>query len=412
MADAVDDSENVTSQGSKNFANQSAHNLEEQQQIAGSETKVIFRIRIVAAAVMIVSMTCMALSVYHYVSSTEEQDFENDFDQASFKLLETVGIVLASTLKSVDTLAVEMVSFGSFSQDGWPFVTMPDSAVRIAKLLSQTKATVVTTYPLVSTEQRAKWENFSVTFDDWVDEGIAVQNGYENFKGKNVTEWNAYPVIHGNEGPVEGNGKISSTKPYIPCQSSASLNCTFLFSSKTGPYLPTWQSFPVVPVWAPYNWDILHSEVLGPTLQTVLETKNVVIGTTLNLIDVTDTVSVESANDTRIWMEGYLGENNGAEEPLTAFYYPILRSSNQSVILADDTPLVGVIAMTLSWRHLIENILPEVWHDIYVVFENDCNQTFTYRVDGPDATYVGEGDLHDEKFDYLMVSMDIIFSVK
>jgi class 3 adenylate cyclase len=39
--------------------------------------------------------------------------------------------------------------------------------------------------------------------------------------------------------------------------------------------------------------------------------------------------------------------------------------------------------------------------------ENTLNQTFTYRIDGPVATYLGPGDRHDPSYDYLMVSADV-----
>ena len=35
-----------------------------------------------------------------------------------------------------------------------------------------------------------------------------------------------------------------------------------------------------------------------------------------------------------------------------------------------------------------------------VVLQNNCNQTFTYTIDGKDAYYVGEpGDFHDTEYD-------------
>jgi hypothetical protein len=39
-----------------------------------------------------------------------------------------------------------------------------------------------------------------------------------------------------------------------------------------------------------------------------------------------------------------------------------------------------------------------------VVLSNSCGQTYTYDVDGPDARYVGAGDLHNAKYDYLKMS--------
>jgi hypothetical protein len=136
---------------------------------------------------------------------------------------------------------------------------------------------------------------------------------------------------------------------------------------------------------------------------TVLETKSVIIGTTLNVVDPTDPASVTDGEETENWMKGYLGENNGASQPLSAFYYPIMKNTKESVTIADESPLVGIIAMTLSWHHLIENILPEGSHGIHVVFGNECNQSFTYIIQGPDVVFDGNGDLHEKRYEKMKV---------
>jgi hypothetical protein len=38
-----------------------------------------------------------------------------------------------------------------------------------------------------------------------------------------------------------------------------------------------------------------------------------------------------------------------------------------------------------------------------LVFENECNPTFTFQINGPDVVFLGRGDLHDSQFDYLEI---------
>ena len=38
---------------------------------------------------------------------------------------------------------------------------------------------------------------------------------------------------------------------------------------------------------------------------------------------------------------------------------------------------------------------------MHVVISNTCDQVMTFLIDGPQATYVGEGDLHDPKYNYI-----------
>ena len=82
-------------------------------------------------------------------------------------------------------------------------------------------------YLLVSGEQRLEWEEYSLSNDDWVAEGMEVQRDDDNYHGKLLPSYEPYGIIHGNDGDVTG----------------------------PGPYLPIWQAYPVVPIWPPYNWD-------------------------------------------------------------------------------------------------------------------------------------------------------------
>ena len=54
----------------------------------------------------------------------------------------------------------------------------------------------------------------------------------------------------------------------------------------------------------------------------------------------------------------------------------------------------------------IEDLLPQTATGVVVVLDNTCNQSFTFRIDGPDASFLGEGDLHDTKYDHMEVSTE------
>jgi hypothetical protein len=155
-------------------------------------------------------------------------------------------------------------------------------------------------------------------------------------------------------------------------------------------------------VYAPYNWDIVNSG-LRDTLLEVMRSKKVVIGRTLNLVDGNNAASVLDAANTADWIKGVIGEEEDATGPLTAFYYPIIENSEDSVIIGEDSNLVGVLAETLFWRDLMGYILPKGSNGVVVVFGNACNQSFTFQINGPSAVYLGPSDLHDSEYDYLEV---------
>ena len=93
--------------------------------------------------------------------------------------------------------------------------------------------------------------------------------------------------------------------------------------------------------------------------------------------------------------------------PPERFAFP--HTPNRSHLLFRVFPahLPGVLATNIYWRLLFSNILQPSAGSYICVVENSYNQTFTFRLNGPDATYLGEGDTHEERYDYLEQFADI-----
>jgi class 3 adenylate cyclase len=88
--------------------------------------------------------------------------------------------------------------------------------------------------------------------------------------------------------------------------------------------------------------------------------------------------------------------------------YPILNTSKGAVTIDEpDSKVIGIIASSFFMRNFLENILPDGESGLVVVFQNTCNQTFTYEVNGHEAKWLGDGDLHDSQFDHLGFTKDL-----
>lgn len=73
--------------------------------------------------------------------------------------------------------------------------------------------------------------------------------------------------------------------------------------------------------------------------------------------------------------------------------------------IADDVP--ALLEAHIYWREWIRDILAGGSNGIVVVFQNECNVTFSYQLHGPKAQFLGMGDFHDRKYDYMEVSSSI-----
>jgi hypothetical protein len=80
--------------------------------------------------------------------------------------------------------------------------------------------------------------------------------------------------------------------------------------------------------------------------------------------------------------------------------YPILMRNDEDVVLStdDDHELVEIVVLIGFWRDMIRDVLPPGSNGITVVIGNECGQQFTYRLHGPSAEYLGDGDHHETKY--------------
>ena len=85
-------------------------------------------------------------------------------------------------------------------------------------------------------------------------------------------------------------------------------------------------------------------------------------------------------------------------EPVIRVLYPILDTADGAITVdKPESKVVGILASSFFWRQFLENILPDDERGLMVVFQNTCNQSFTYEVNGHRAEYMGPGDLHEHK---------------
>jgi class 3 adenylate cyclase len=73
----------------------------------------------------------------------------------------------------------------------------------------------------------------------------------------------------------------------------------------------------------------------------------------------------------------------------------------------NERKLVGIILLAVDWISYFQNVLSaSTKAGVIVVMKNSCQEDdgFTYRINGPEAVYVGKGDLHDPQYDHLQVS--------
>jgi hypothetical protein len=169
---------------------------EEEALIGKQETAVVTRLRLVLLCVLAGSAVGVASIVYTYLKQSEVSAFHAQFKDDSEKILQTAGNAIDSVLGAFDSAAVTWVSYARATNQTWPFVTLPDFAVRMSKIVPLSRTIIMNVVPIVTAAQRREWEAYVTRNDGWVNETIDVQRDYKNYNGPDDYHTTSYPILH------------------------------------------------------------------------------------------------------------------------------------------------------------------------------------------------------------------------
>ena len=254
-------------------------------------------------------------------------------------------------------LHAESVAITSLMQakgEVWPFVTVPHFELKGQDLIKQTGAGKVYLSIVVGENQREEWEEYTTVNQGWVREGLVYQ-------GQAVEAPSIVPYIH----LLEPNPETPGLKPDPGTTSDRPF------------YVPVWQIAP-----APtdqdinfVNYNLFAENDFQADFDVIRNMKHAVLSKSLEV-------------------------NDEFPYPRSAIHQPIFKG-----ISYEGEP-VGLLSSVVPWESFFVSRIASGTDEIVLVLSNECNQTFTYFVNGPDVTFAGEGDIHDPIYDEMAVSAD------
>ena len=205
-------------------------------QLAAKEIKQVQRIKYFVLFSLLFIMLGVSISAYFLSFNDEMNDFKLQFDQDSDKVFSVMGNNLVRTLQASDAFAVSIASLATATNQTWPYVVIPDFAVRAEKIRSLANAVYVTTYNVVQPNERKIWEDFTAkTGKVWVNESIGAIEIFGGMDWPILWNYTLWDVIHDyEEFEKENPGEVGVNTP--------------------GPWLPQWQTQPTIALEPPYNW--------------------------------------------------------------------------------------------------------------------------------------------------------------
>ncbi len=166
-----------------------------------------------------------------------------------------------------------------------------------------------------------------------------------------------------------------------------------VLSQSDGPFLPRWQTSPVLPTNI-VNENLFENEVFSELTRDCIASKSAVLGG----FHIEPPGSSSHPDRMTTFFATLLSMSTGKEveypgDPDSHMAIPIFDTLNGT-----DRKVVGVIESAIYWRWFLRNILPKNDFGITVIIANDCDGSFTYHLDGPEASAIGFGDRHERKF--------------
>jgi class 3 adenylate cyclase len=392
----------------------------ERKTLARQENKAVRLLRVLVFVVLSSTAAVVAMGVHRYISHDQHSNFETDFEAHAAKLLESFHDSVERKLEAVDALAVTITSHAIQSGSSWPNVTLPDFAVRVANTRILADAVVVNFYPLVTDDTRAGWEayynanRFRYTIEFEQDQRQQVlQDARFNETSDNTGDGSSKEggATRQLQQGASATGPIEFDMLGFPISKSIfnlqDDGFTTPAPENSGPYLPVWQVSPVVPMQSLLNFNALSHPAGKGAYEELIRSEQPVLG-------MADNLNQEHFGNTGIYfklllsMSQYRGAmNRFLGEPISALGYPVFDSLDPTT-----RHLTGAIATNIYWRVNFQNVLPPNAKGIICVISNTLNQTFTYRVDGEEPTFLGNGDLHDPHYDDMVQSANVFTYLK
>lgn len=214
--------------------------------IAGRATKAVNVLFFAMLAVLVCAAVAISVGVYFYTRNQEETNFEVQYEADASKLVSSFRDAVEHKLGALNNFANTFTSYALATNSSFPFVTLPNYAVRGQDMRIASESYIVHWLPLVTNETREDWEKYSYEnrgiFDDELSEDVRFRTQQDDayFRNQNnaarsLQTPNANPV---NETLADdGSGFHKRIWNFGAIGPRGDMP-----DDAVGPFLPIWQS--------------------------------------------------------------------------------------------------------------------------------------------------------------------------
>jgi hypothetical protein len=342
--------------------------------LASRETKQLRRFRYSFAVFLLFIGIGLALAIFFVTRTQEEENFQTNFDDRSSKIIGTFHGRVEQKIGALEALSFSTTSYALYKNLTWPFVTLPEFGINGASTRSLAQTVSIVWYPMVTTENRLAWEQYSRGNQGWIEQAQAFEDAFDHTN-----------LSHGSDADIhsDSNRKLDENIDYITVVTDGER----VVAEGEGPFFPAWQSSPVAADLV--NLDLHSTEVFSDEIDALWEMEKVIIGKSVDGSTFDGTLDVFHKS----WSDNGNGHLYDALGPVNKIHFPVF-----DFLELERRHPVGLLTSVLFWESFMWGVLPPHHRGIQAVLMNDCDQAFTYAIHGERVEHVAEGDLHDPKY--------------
>ena len=174
--------------------------------IAKDENQTVRRNKCIVYTVLSIAAILFAVFVFVFIRNNEIKAFEKAFYANGPIVFKAIGSSLDRTLIHLDIATTNIISYAKAVNATWPFVTFPDFALVMSKVLPQTDGMIIQLVPIVQPQERDQWEWYTSQNNQWVNDSITLLDNWDEYYYGSINyDWEAHDVIHGDLDDIPRN---------------------------------------------------------------------------------------------------------------------------------------------------------------------------------------------------------------
>ena len=253
-------------------------------------------------------------------------------------------------------MALTISSHAKTTEEPWPLETFPHFEPVAGNFRDVSGTRLIALTPYVEDDSRNlwhAWETYATQNQGWIKEGFAYLG--EEADPLDIPE------------KIWEYNRLGQQTP-----------------SKAGPFVPLWQTSSPPLDSGLVNFNLLSNVLFHDTFYLAYDYKEALLSQVVES-DIQEIFGVAAT-----------------ENPESLLISPIYEESTGNAQV-----VVGAIVAILPWDSYFSGLLHEGASGMVCVLLNTCGQSYTYKLDGPAATYMGSGDLHDSDYDDLVHVVEV-----